>query len=405
MKTIHFLIVAMLLAGCSGLFPTPTPTETYLPTSVPVTAPTAPPTVVPPTATPMPTSTATVPVPVLGLTGEVYVTRVDRTVPDKPFLQILRLPANCLEVMQTCPTPPNQVEGYTDPTGTAWPPAWSSDGKFAAVVAPAVQGNPAQVMRYDPADGSWKSLASFDYIAPELIWSPDSQLLAFLAQNKNKSEIYTINPDGSGLTPMTKGFLAILKNPVLAGWVDKYITFTGTEPDNMLRIYGIRTGYPKPSRYSNVELFRGMEGGHPPSIPSPDGSWATYTEYDGLTGMSLGVVSLNHETASHFLYSIKDGEIQGYTWSPKGDWLAFWVQTANSAQIFVVHPDGSDLQQIYQGETVYNAVFSPETNALLVETGAKESHQLVLVPVNGGEPKTVLDGGTGVSWEAPSWRP
>jgi WD40 repeat protein len=405
MKTIYLLIAAMLLTSCSGIFPSSEPTQTPAPTSVPVTAPTVQPTAIPSTATPLPSPTATVPVPVLGLTGEVYVTRIDRTVPDKPSLQIERVPAGCLEVIQTCPTPPTPVEGYTDPTSTAWSLAWSPDGKFAAVVAPAVQGSPAQVMRYDPADGSWKSLASFDYIAPELVWSPDSQLLAFLAQNKNKSEIYTIHPDGSSLTPMTKGFLAILKNPVLAGWVNKYITFTGTEPDNMLRIYGIRSGYPKPSRYSNVELFRGMEGGHPPSIPSPDGSWATYAEYDELTGMSVGVVSLTHESASHFLYSIKDGEIQGYAWSPKGDWLSFWVQTADSAQIFVVHPDGSDLQSVYEGETIYSAVFSPETNALLVETGSKDSHKLVLVPINGGEPKTVLDGGAAVSWEGPSWRP
>lgn len=410
MKIAGILMIAALLAGCSGLFGGATPTFPSEPSSIPPTS-TPTPTPVPPTATPLPTATATLPVPVLGMTGEIYVNRIDRTNPSQPGLQLYHFPAPCLETLPICPTPPAPADGYPLAEGysgldsSVEPLAWSPDRKLAAIIVPAAQNSPAEIMLYNPADGSWKSLASFDTIAPGVYWSPDGTLLAFLAQQKGKSNIYTIKPDGAGQTSITQNFLAYFQNPVLVGWVGKYLALTATEPDGIIRIYGVRAGYPKPSRFSNVDLFRGVEGGHPDALPSPDGKWAAYTEYEPLTGMSLGVVSLTSERASKFVFSIKDGTVLGYAWSPKGDWLAFWMQNGSSTEVDLVQPDGSGLHPVYTTGYVYNAVFSPDASALLVETGAKDSHQMVLVPLNGGEPKTALDGGASASWEAASWGP
>ena len=79
------------------------------------------------------------------------------------------------------------------------PLVWSPQGDAAALAYPVSEdGNTAQLLLFNPLDGTWTQLAQYNFIDPPL-WSPDGQWLAFRVQDGQGGEnLYAIRRDGTG---------------------------------------------------------------------------------------------------------------------------------------------------------------------------------------------------------------
>lgn len=94
------------------------------------------------------------------------------------------------DVYRSAPDP-NAPAARVTRTGTTWFPVFSPDGQTIAVhvgrdvhVLPAAGGEPRR-LTIDPANGMYPS------------WSPDGRRLAFMSWRNGKTELFTMNADGS----------------------------------------------------------------------------------------------------------------------------------------------------------------------------------------------------------------
>jgi Tol biopolymer transport system component len=80
---------------------------------------------------------------------------------------------------------------------------------------------------------------------------------------------------------------------------------------------------------------------------SPDGEWIAFIGADGTLGLVHPDGSEQHAIPLGPDIAI-DGATGGATWSPDGAWIAFSARPAggDDPDIFVVRPDGSELQQV-----------------------------------------------------------
>jgi Tol biopolymer transport system component len=91
-------------------------------------------------------------------------------------------------------------------------PVWSPDGNRIAFT------NTYTIMVMDLNSGAVSELTNTagDYVSPTPAWSPDGTKIAFesdMARSTGSSAVFTISPDGSGLTMLTPFSFNILLNP------------------------------------------------------------------------------------------------------------------------------------------------------------------------------------------------
>ncbi len=77
-------------------------------------------------------------------------------------------------------------------------PSWSPDGKHLALIS-----NNMRLLVADIADAKRRLLGPVEGVQGQPCWSPDGQRIAFSSSHQGNYEIYTIHPDGSGLTRLT----------------------------------------------------------------------------------------------------------------------------------------------------------------------------------------------------------
>lgn len=348
------------------------------------------------------TATPTLP-PNLQVSGEIYFTLAKRenSNSNKVSLKLAHVPAGCV----WCPALA-VVPGFDSTTENIRPFAWSPDGRYAAFTATTLNNPKSSLILYNPVDNNFKTLTQMQTLGPDIYWSQDGQWLAFQGQEKSDLDIYVIHPDGSKLINLTKGVLADLKVISLAGWLKDQLVFTGGNSAGYFA-YSILINNRQPHKMSNIKIFSGYGIGQPAMRISPDNRWIAYTEINPDVGSILSILSLKEGVASRAVETFKDGVIEGYTWSPQGDWLTFWMAIEGQTQLYLVHPDSSEFHSVYSATTIRSVIYNPRgEDFLLVETGGDHS-RLVYVPLtSAGEPSTVRAPGVeGLAWDAASWRP
>ena len=200
-----------------------------------------------------------------------------------------------------------------------WRPAWSPDGAQLAIVS----GNAAapQVFVVN-ADGS--GLAQLTDLPGQAVgpaWSPDGEAIAFVATDgaagmpPQAGGVYTVKPDGSGLTR-------------LADIVPDWLLAPAWSPD------GTRL------------LFTAMEGG------GADGLYLVNADGSGLTNL----------TGS-------GGQGADPTWAPDGSRIAY--STYDDSALTVIAADGSGKTRLAEGATgVLTPEWSPDgTRIVFVNLG------------------------------------
>lgn len=162
-------------------------------------------------------------------------------------------------------TPPRRISTNAAADGS---PRYSPDGKYIAYRAQSTPGFEAdrwQLMLFDRATSESRSLtATFDSHVDEFVWSPDSKMLYFTAEERGNKPIWSVSLAGNDVKKMfdngTNGSIAVTHNSIF------FSHATAVRP---AEIYSIgRDGRNlKQITKANDALFAALE------IPAPEAAW------------------------------------------------------------------------------------------------------------------------------------
>lgn len=202
------------------------------------------------------------------------------------------------------------------------------------------------------ADGSGVTDLTSTYLDPaennqgDPVWSPDSTQIAFDNDSDDPSMqgIYLMNSDGTDIYKIVDG-----GNPAWSPDGQTIAFFAGAGKGN--DVFSVSVDGSHLARLTNTAAFEGLPAW------SPDGQTIAYVEGDQISVMDA------NGAHAHALTNIPNEGIGGFSpdWSPDGTMIAFEVFDGRSWNIYLVHPDGTGLQPLADGDgDEIQPVWSPD---------------------------------------------
>jgi Tol biopolymer transport system component len=271
-----------------------------------------------------------------------------------------------------------------DPDGTgeiqliapaAETPLLSPDGSRLAFEC--LDGDRVRVCMAD-ADGSDPTMLTpdmsdmarpIDNYAPRA-WSPDSEQLVLIGFGGAPAGIFTMPAsDGGELVRITTSPVRHMDDTLALSPDGSRIVFLRTPiaDDHDADVYVVATDGMSLVRLSPPGMA--VECCVAPAW-SPDGSRIVFAGKDATDDWA--VYSVDADGSDRERISPLDGWAFAPRWSPDGRTIAFTQSASNGAQIFLVHPDGTDLVQVtdrWDSLGQYNAVWSPDGSQLVFQHG------------------------------------
>lgn len=322
--------------------------------------------------------------------GELYFTLRD---PKSGSQSLVMLPGSCLSGARVCP-PPRTIEGA--PPAAAQPLIWSPTGRYALLIA-AQPETSGELLRYDPENEAWKSLAQSVISAA---WSPDGRVIAYT----DGTDVFLVLAEGGRPRSMLAGQLPLAAGHVRwLAWQDgqRLLVLVSRAAGQTVYLVDVPTG-------SITEVLqRPPKGGSAPE-PSPDGErWAMVLQEDARSHLLVNAAGAQGSPTVSFLNST----IWPLVWSPDGARLAFNVSYRSGEteidDLYVTQAEGGALQQVFRGSTAPLFAWSPDGRGLVVEsTGAQGRTHLVLISLETGQSRVLQAEGLDLAWDwiRPAWR-
>jgi Tol biopolymer transport system component len=284
------------------------------------------------------------------------------------------------------------------------------------------------------ADGSGERAVTrspHGYVDDQPDWAPDGSLLAFsrCPADNGPCALYTIRPDGSGLTRVSKPCAAGAHETTCPD--NSGVAFA---PDGRRLVFTESAGHVKPDpRVGNIIerssiVVEDRNGGHRRTIVhsapyaadlswpqfSPDGSRLVYEHANSSRGTPAGKRAL-------FVVDVASGSQKQLTpwslgagdnpdWSPDGKWILFrsHVDDPGVSNVYVVHPDGGGLTQLThftkRGNVLTSSSFSPDGRSIVLgSAGIGGSADVFVMAADGGDLHPITR--TRLWDSAPDWGP
>ena len=173
-------------------------------------------------------------------------------------------------------------------------------------------------------------------------WSPDGAKILFQATVGDRSDIYTINVDGTGMTNLTAGIPSDLTDPGTPAWSPNGSKVAFIAVRNLQhKVWTINVDG---SGLTQVTTDAGFD--ITPTF-SPDGQQIAFTRYNAANaslGDDIMIVSASGGTPARIALA---GDQRTPAWSPEGTLIAFTGNaTAGQAQtyIYTMRTDGTGLR-------------------------------------------------------------
>lgn len=236
-----------------------------------------------------------------------------------------------------------------------------------------------------PSEGGWPLRLSTDR-GPTLSWndeipqwSPDSTKLAF----STKDQVHCVETAGGQPRKLT--------DYVTSTWGPRWM------PDARHLILGLERHEADQLALVDTDgqtlrlLTNSVDGDHWDPRPAPDGQSLAFVlrRFDDFNRLDICVTDIN-TAATRTLYGRPKVRAWSPRWSPAGDWLAFLSQEAGHDDLWLVRPDGSNLQQLTRlGCDLVEFAWSPDGKNIAATVNRDASFELALIQTHTGQVNTL----------------
>jgi Tol biopolymer transport system component len=308
--------------------------------------------------------------------------------------------------------------------------AWDGSKDWNGAPTPTVEDQ--RIFRVPSAGGEPTLLANVPWsirktrfgsstVGPPVRWSPDGSRIAFRLL-LDAPGIYVMNRDGTGLTRLTH-----LPEPAWQrDWGQPTPDRFAWSPDGTRIVFTspVGTDGPGGSRSSSLYVVDTSDGrlteltgpnatggAFPPIAWSPDGSRIAFARSRGALRSSTNslVVMDADGTDEVLLVQVEFADLGPLAWSPDGSRIAFMRSSTlynnedGAGGMWVVNPDGTDLQQIATGpwagstelRTVFDGSFAWSPDGSWIATLSGPHGGIMLVAADGSEERVIVDPGPG----------
>ncbi|MGQ9543126.1 MAG: DPP IV N-terminal domain-containing protein [Candidatus Bathyarchaeia archaeon] len=220
--------------------------------------------------------------------------------------------------------------------------------------------------------------------------------IIFYSDRDGYWRLYSINPDGTGLTQLTHGRMDGEPSWSPDG---SRIVFTGWD-DGDPEIYVVNA-----DGSGRVQLtFNSVWDGEPSW--SPDGSRIVFTGWDETT--AIYIMNLDGSNRTRLTRTL--AHEQHPSWSPDGGRIAFSSNRDGDYEIYIMNPDGTDIRKLTDNsEDDYSPSWSPDGKKIIfvsnrvTKTNPEGDSEIFMMDVENGD-VTQLTFNT-VDDNDPSWSP
>jgi TolB protein len=253
--------------------------------------------------------------------------------------------------------------------------------------------SPSDIYVVNPDGSGQRNLTGAeDVFEWEPVWSPDGRKIAFTAQGSELSstQIYVINADGSSRRQLTHG----RPYSQMGTWSPdgRKIFYTQLDLDGNVTSWTMNADGSANSRVRGFEeVFR-----------SPDGEHVVGTRNSGVDSDYYGSpdVYVAKSDGDEGRWLTHSGDTEVFGWSPDSEWILYKRMTGvfdpGRPGLYVVKPDGSERKRLSRGEE-YDGTWSPDGESILyARTGG-----IFVVLRQGGPPRRL----TRRNDLSPSWSP
>ena len=264
------------------------------------------------------------------------------------------LAATIMDTLELEYLDPASISAPSEPTAAPMPELAEVFVKEQIVFASDRDGN-SEIYTINTDGGRLTRLTDNDIYDGECTWSPDGSKIAFVSKRDGNYEIYTMNVDGSDVTRLTDD----PANDFSPAW---------SPNSQVIAFMTERNGNP------DIYLMHADGSGVNPFITSQSKDMSPTWSY---TNPELAFVSDQAEDGIFDLYiadtqgqirRITQGMGKVYTpnWSPNGRYIAFAADDGQNIDIYIIKPDGTDLQQITDHKAKdYLPKWSPDSNYIM----------------------------------------